>query len=424
MSNAGSTWFKLDNAGKLYPAIRSSAWSSVYRMSVYLKAPVDPALLQKAVEITLPRFPSFSVRLRQGFFWYYLEKNPLPFIVQPDNRGICSPTSFKENNDYLFRIFYFNNVISVEYFHALTDGSGAIVFIKTLTAQYLNLLGYPIPSEKGILNISAPPLAEETDDSYARLPFPKIRKSRKEAKAFRFPFAKEMPRSLHIISGSIPLSPLKHIAKKHNVTITEYIVSAMIYTIYQAQQKGSYQKNKPVKVSVPVNMRQFFPSKTLRNFAYFVNPGIDPKYGQYTFEEVLQEIHHFMRYHINPKFLFSSIGTNVASERNLFIRLCPLPIKNLIMRFIFIQTGEKTVTSTFTNVGSFTLPEEMALHVDGFEVLLGPAYTAKSNASGSSYQDKMKISFTRNTYEAELEKNFFQFLVKQGLHVTIESNWR
>ena len=131
-----------------------------------------------------------------------------------------------------------------------------------------------------------------------------------------------------------------------------------------------------------------------------------------------------MRYHINPKFLFSSIGTNVASERNLFIRLCPLPIKNLIMRFIFIQTGEKTVTSTFTNVGSFTLPEEMALHVDGFEVLLGPAYTAKSNASGSSYQDKMKISFTRNTYEAELEKNFFQFLVKQGLHVTIESNWR
>ena len=421
---SASSWFKLDNAGKLYPAIRSSSWSSLFRMTVYLNEAVEPELLQKAVNDILPRFPTFSVQLRKGIFWYYLEPNPHSFKIIADSGYPCKTLNLKEKGQYLFRVLYYKNAISLEFFHALTDGTGAMIFTKTLVAQYLRLLGVSIPLTGDFLDINSPPSKEEFEDVYNKMPLPKIKKSRKESKAFLFPSTKDLPGTLHIISGSIPLVHLKEVSKKHGATITEYIVAALIYTIYQTQQAGHHQKNRPVKVSVPVNMRKFFPTKTLRNFSYFVNPGIDPKYGEYTFEEIIQEVHHFMGYYTNAKFLYSSSATNVASEKNLFIRLCPLPIKNLIMRLVFIQTGEKTVTTTFTNVGSFTVSPQMQEHIKDFELILGPAYTARSNINGLSYKDQMKITFSRNVYDPLIEKPFFQFLIKQGIPVHIQSNWR
>ncbi len=419
---SSSQWFKLDNAGKLYPAIRSSTWSSLYRLTISLYQSVNPEILQKAVESIRPRFPSFFVQLRKGFFWYYLEENPQPFTIFPDRGYPCKPLKLKENHQYLFRVLYYQNTISVEFFHALTDGTGAMIFTKTLIAQYLRLLGIDIPVSEGILALDFPPSLEEVEDAYSKLPLPTIKNSRKESKAFLLSAKRNLLGELYIISGIIPLSDLLTAARAHHATITEYIVSTLIFTIYQTQQHYPSKKKKPVKVSVPVNMRSFFPTSTLRNFAYFINPGIHPGYGHYTFEEVLKEVQGFMKYYLRPKFLFSSIATNVASEKNLFIRLAPLPIKNLIMQLIFIQTGEKTVTTTFTNVGSFLLPPQMESHVKDFELVLGPAYTPRSNISGISYKDSFKITFSRNTNNPDIEKPFFQFLIKQGLPVKIQSN--
>ena len=420
--NTHPQWYKLDNAGKLYPAIRSSTWSSLFRPTISLYKEVDPSILQQAVEDILPRFPSFSVQLRKGFFWYYLEKNPQPFLVISDHGYPCKPLKLKENSQYLFRVLYYQNTISVEFFHALTDGTGALIFTKTLVAQYLRLCGITIPNSHGVLSLSSSPCINEVEDAYTKLPLPKIKNSRKESKAFLFPAKRNLLGQLHIISGTIPLSIMLSTAKSHGVTLTEYIVSILIFTMYKSQQQGTYQKKRPVKVSVPVNMRKYYPTETLRNFAYFVNPGINPQYGEYSFEEVLIEVKNFMKYHINPKFLFSSIATNVASEKNIFIRLCPLPLKNLIMQMIFIQTGEKTVTTTFTNVGAFTLSPQMEEHIKDFELVLGPAYTPRSNISGISYKDQFKITFSRNIDEPFIEKPFFQFLIKQGVPVKIQSN--
>lgn len=414
-------WYKLDNAGKLYPAIKNSRWTSMYRISIAFHEPVEPVALQQAVNDILPRFPSFAVRLRKGLFWYYLEENRSPFSIMKDEGHPCLRMRWKENGGYLFRVLYHDCRISVEVFHAIADGSGSMTFLKTLAAQYLRRRGIDIPATDGVLDINVPPDKEEMEDAYGRLPAG-YRAKREEKRAYHLPATREIPHTLHFVAARISVQALKDTAKRYGVTITEYLTAVMIYVIYKVQQSGKKDKKAPVKVSVPVNMRNYFPSKTLRNFSFFINPGIEPRMGTYTFEEVLRQTHYYMRYHLNEKFLAAGIATNVASERNIFIRICPLFLKNIIINGIFKRVGESGVTTTLTNLGPMMLPKEMLPHVKHAEIILGSAATGRCNCAAVSLGDEMTLVFSRNIRESTLEREMLRFLVQAGIPVLVESN--
>lgn len=140
-------WYRLDNAGVLYSALQREKYSPVYRFSAVLSQPVDPTVLQRAVDRTMPRFPGFRVRMKPGVFWHYFEPNdsPGPF-VRPDMSNPCQPIRFREDNGWLVRFFYYQSRISLEVFHAVSDGAGALTFFRTLLAIYLRELGHPIPA--------------------------------------------------------------------------------------------------------------------------------------------------------------------------------------------------------------------------------------------------------------------------------------
>ena len=164
-----NTWYPLDNAGVLYSAIQKERYSAVYRFSALMTKAVDPQALQRAVQKTMPRFPGFGVRIRRGAFWCYFEPNPNPGpFVKPDMANPCQPLRFHEDNDWLIRILYYEKRISVEVFHAISDGAGTLVFLRTLLAVYLRELGFSIPNGPGILDVTAPPRKEELEDAYAR----------------------------------------------------------------------------------------------------------------------------------------------------------------------------------------------------------------------------------------------------------------
>ncbi len=418
---AAKNWFKLDNAGKLYPAIKNSRWTSLFRVSVAFLEPVDPVALQLAVNDILPRFPSFAVRLRKGLFWYYLEENNAPFSILKDEGHPCIRMRWNENCGYLFRVLYHDCRISLEVFHAISDGSGGIAFMKTLAAQYLRRRGVEVPATDGILDLNAEPDPQEVEDAYKRLPC-SHRAKRKETVAYHLPATREVPHTLHLIAARISIQALKNEAKKHGVTITEYLTSVMIYVIYNVQQGGKRDKKAPVKVSVPVNMRNFFPSQTLRNFSFFINPGIDPRMGEYSFEEVLLQTHHFMRYHLNSKFLAAGVATNVASERNILIRISPLFLKNLIINGVFKRVGESGVSATLTNLGPIAFPKEMLSHIAHVEIVLGSASSGQCNCAAVSLGDEMNLVFSRNIRESALEREVLRFLVRAGIPVLVESN--
>lgn len=162
-------WYRLDNAGVLYSALQREKYSPVYRFSAVLSQPVDPAVLQRAVDRTMPRFPGFRVRMKPGVFWHYFEPNDSPApLVRSDMSSPCQPIRFREDNGWLVRFFYYQSRISLEVFHAVSDGAGALTFFRTLLAVYLRELGHPIPCGPGLLDVDDPPRPEELEDAYAR----------------------------------------------------------------------------------------------------------------------------------------------------------------------------------------------------------------------------------------------------------------
>lgn len=418
----GKRWFKLDNAAKLYPAVSNAQWSSAFRVSVELYETIDPDRLQKAVNHVMKRFPSMKVRMRTGLFWYYLEENEADLLVQPDIGHPCMPFHFKKDNGYLLRVFYFRNRISAEFFHSLTDGSGGLVFIKTLAVEYLRLGGKKVEFDHGALNLRNAPKQEETQDAFLKMPLPKVRISRKESAAYHFPATAEIPHTLRIIAASIPCEKLRSQAKALDATITEYLTAVMLWVAYQEQEKENPQKKLPLRVSVPVNMRAFYPSATLRNFSSFVNPGIDPRLGDYTFEEIVRETHAFMRYTVNPKLLSATIATNVADEKNLLVRLVPLTVKNLIINGIFRRAGDKLVTATLSNLGRTEKPTGGERLIRRFEFQLGVPATPLCNCSAISNGDELRLVFSSNIRETTLPREMLRFLVERGIPVTVESN--
>lgn len=48
--------------------------TNVYRISVTLTDEIDSEKLQEALDIVLPKFGLFNVRLRMGVFWNYFEE--------------------------------------------------------------------------------------------------------------------------------------------------------------------------------------------------------------------------------------------------------------------------------------------------------------------------------------------------------------
>lgn len=415
-------WFKLDNAAKLYPAVATSRWSSTFRISAEMEETVDPILLQMAVDRVLPRFPALKVRMRAGFFWYYLEEIAAPLRVRPDAGHPCMPFRYRQDNGYLMRVFYYRKRISTEFFHALTDGSGGLCFMKTLAAEYLRLCGHEVACDHGALDPASLPDARETQDAFLHMPLPRRRISRKESRAYHLPSTAEMPHTLHIIAASMPAGDLLKRARAHGVSLTEYLCGVMIYVIYQDQERRAVRKRLPIRISVPVNMRAFYDTPTLRNFSSFINPGIDPGLGDYTFEEILGEVHAFMRYHLNPKLLCAAIATNVADEKNLLIRLAPLFLKNLVIGSVFRRSGDRLVSSTLTNLGKTEMPTGAEKMIRRFEFQLGSPASPCCNCAALTSGNDLRLIFSSNIRETTLPREMLRFLVEEGVPVAVESN--
>ena len=129
-------WMKLDNAAKIYPLVESDFLTTVFRFSATLDMEIDPKILLKALNNVIQRFPYYKVSLKQGFFWYYLEENHNSLVINKDINDPCR-RMINDTNEYLFRVLYIENKISVEFNHILADGASCLTFLNTLLKQYL-----------------------------------------------------------------------------------------------------------------------------------------------------------------------------------------------------------------------------------------------------------------------------------------------
>lgn len=417
-------WLTLDNAAKIFPAIISDEVPAVVRLTAVLKEPVKIKPLLKAVLYCEQRFPYFIVQLKEGFFWYYLEHLPKHIPVLADTGALCRKFSRKE---LLIRVLVRNKKISIEFSHILSDGGGGFQFLRTLLVEYSKACGANPLVDHSIRASHLPIDEQEYEDAYKRYFKEEIPPMIRRSKAFHLPFALNRKPRYQQTTHLISLQQIKQVANAKGVSITVFLVAAYLFVLQEIFEALPLQrkrnKYRPLRVQVPVDLRNIFPSKTMRNFSLFVMPELDLRLGHYTFDEVLKTVFHQMALESDEKLINKNIARNVGSEKKIYVRGIPLFIKSAVLRMKSYSLGASQYSGVVTNMGAIQLPDETAELIDYFIAIPPPPNKAlKLNCGVVGFGDHLVLSFGNITKSKEFENKYRQFLSSQGVIMKAEKN--
>ncbi len=413
-------WIRLDNAGKIFPGQNMRRWSNVFRLGVQLKEEINPEILKEALEITLRRIPGLKVRMRKGFFWNYFEANDMECPVNPDIKNHCYRINFKENNGYLFRVYYHEKYIGVDIYHSLCDGYGGAVFISTLVGQYLRLKGYDVSHNQFVLDTGEEVKSEELEDAYRRYSSSKMKYNVKETRVYHKRGTKLPIHLCNYTVCTMPLEKLRSLSKSYGVTVTE-LFAAILLDIHYRKQLAEGRTNKEVSVQIPVNLRKAFPSQTLRNFVLCLMVKINPQMGHYTFEEILRSVSLQLKLVNDAKALDSLMTRNVNIETQA-VKYIPRAIKNFFVGVGFRINAEFSTSVLISNLGVITLPENVKEHIDRFFFFTGPGIVNGARCGVVTFGDKVAFTFSNCYKEDDVEKEFIKRLGEMGVPVTVTTN--
>ncbi len=412
-------WDKLDNTAHLFPVIAGEDMSNVYRIFVTLHEDVDKEALQRSLDLVLPKFDGFNVRLRQGVFWYYFEENgkPAPLVLE-EHTYPCRYIIQNRNRNYLFRVTYYKNRINLEVFHALTDGMGGINFLKELTYQYLRI------THPGLLEQMGDQLSTDTslnrEDSFLKNYKKSHARAYQTQKAYLLKGERLKSGEFGVIHGVMGIAALKEAAHRYGASINEYLVAAYIYSIYTECLHGMPSKL-PIRVAVPVNLRPYFHSVTTKNFFVMVSAEFFPINESYTFAEAVAMTKKSLGEQITKEHLEEVFSYNVSNEKNIIARAVPLFLKNLAIRYVYTKTALAN-TTTVTNIGNIGVADAYRPYIKMFGAFLAMSKGQPLKGTICSYGDRLMFTFSSVLKDPSVQRGFFGRLAEDGVEVSIESN--
>lgn len=410
-------WYKLDNAAKVFPSVTSDRSPSVFRVSAILDAPIDGTGLRRAVDATLIDFPSLAVRLRTGLFWNYLDQSGQGLTVREETDYPCRAPHPARNGGSLVLVLYHRHRVSVEASHSVTDGGGATEFLKAILARYLTP-----PDECREEGARAGTGGREgAEDSFKAYCDGTKEKKAPEPDAFRIRGTRFEPYGHHVTHGILDSSRVHAVAKEKGVTVTAYLAALLAHSIYGTDEYRDG-PTKPVIVSIPVNLRKAFPSRTIRNFFCVVNVGGSCS-GRMELDELAAAFGRELREKTSRESLLALISANMRLERNEATRWVPVHLKSFIIRQVFRFWAERKKTITLSNLGNVELPANVASRVRHLEFVLYPTPLSPVNCGVCSLNGRLTVSFTRTIEENDCIARFFSRLAKgEGLDVSVYAN--
>ena len=418
MSSRGRVeWSRLENAAKIFPPTSGLRDTKVFRFACELREPVDRELLQKALDRTLPEYPFYRSIMKRGLFWYYLEATSRPVTVEEEGDRACAPLYDGDRKSLLFRVSFRGCRLNLEVYHAISDGTGALHFLRLLVCHYLALAhggGEELPP--GLEDGSS--RQEKQDDSFRRY----YRKSAgyrgRTRRAWRFSGEYLPDYRLGVIEGCTSVKAALALAKGYGCTLTVLMVALFIRAIHEEMPLS--EQGRPVVISVPVNLRNFYPSASARNFFSTMEVEYDFSQGPDTLEAVVEAVAQGFRRELSPERVEARMNHYSAMEHNMLMRAIPLPLKDLVMRRA-VRRSEATITGAFSNVGKIRMPAALAPYIRRFDVF---SSTRRLQICMCSFEDELTISFTSPFVSAGIPRSFFRSLARLGLEVEISTNRR
>lgn len=413
-------WYKLDNTAHLFPVIAGENMTNVYRISVELQEDIMPEPLQEALDIVLPKFDVFNVRLRRGVFWFYFEENGKKAPkVHEENTFPCRFIRQNRNRSYMFRVTYYKKRINLEVFHILTDGMGGINFLRELTYQYLRIVHEELRDD-GIDRLSKD-TSLNREDSFMQ----NYKQSKKSGfarqKAYLIKQEKLSPGELGLMHGKMSIDKLKAAARSYGASINEYLVAVFAWSIY-VECLHTMPSNKPIRIAVPVNLRPYFDSVTTRNFFVVVSAEFWPKeQKRYSFDEVLTDIVGNLRSQIQKEHLEDLFSYSVSNQKNKFLRVFPLFLKNIAIKVVYTQSALAN-TTTVTNIGNIQVEEAYRDYIESFHAFISASKGQFIKGTICSYKNTLTFTISSLFAETHIQQGIFRKLAEDGVDVTIETN--
>ena len=416
-------WLRLDNAAMIFPPVSGKQSPNTFSFSAVLDEPIDKDILQESLNQVIKSEDTFRVRLKKGMFWYYLEENDKVPVVQKEPKDFMEYIDFRYDDNYLFRVYYLANKITIVYYHVLTDGTGGLYFLKQVIYQYLANKGYDIKTEGLVKPVEIPTLESEVEDKFMATTSKSKEKKIAEKKAFKLSGTPFKTFGTGIICGECDTEKVKTQAKKYNTTITGYLCGLYMYSLYKAYLEDKNKKNNTICISIPVNVRKRHPSETKRNYSLVVR--IDYDFSKpATLDDVIKSCTEQLKTKVTTEQLDAQIKFNTGAERNVLMKIVPRWLKTLVLKIAYNVRGNKQESTNLSNIGEVELPADIAHHIKSMYFTLQASRTTQKNMSVIGYNGKLFITFSRRHIENVAERFFFRTLEENGIDVVVCGNYQ
>ena len=409
-----NAWYPLDNSSKIYPVSMHENWMSIYRLSYYLNEPVIKEVLQLALTFTIIRFPIFRTSIHKGFFWNYLDGISKHFDVREEDKIPCSKINIDHFNTQAFRVRYYNNRISCEFFHVLADASGGMVFLTTLVNEYLRLLGKAVSYNKYAINVREKINEEELEDAFLKH-YKKVKGgSLVEEKALEMDGKLSIIKPCQIIHFDLDYNKIHYLSKQYDVTINELFLTFLFQVIsYSTSEDGK------IQIQVPINLRKYYPTKTFRNYSMY-NTICIRKSDITDFNNTIKIVKKQSREKINKEEIDKVTYNAIHLIKS--IRFIPLFIKHPIANFIYSHFGDKSSTTVLSNLGKIDIPKEMQNEISKADFVLGTNLTNRILFSIVTVNDVVELSLSKFTTNKSIENNLYNIFKNHNLIINVHGS--
>ena len=414
-------WYELDAFAKTYSSIISEGRTTCFRLSALFTENIDIKILKEVSNFLEKKYPFYNSELKKGIFWNYLQQKKTHFMIRKEVTYPC--TDIRKDNP--LRIIYFNNKISIEIAHFLTDGKGALLFFQDLIEKYLEEKYFCEKTNfqkiEEILESSG-----ETEkikkNEYVDLYEKYLKKVSKETtikSAFHLPIKILEKGQYHVTTGEISINDLKAESKKYGTTIGKYLLAVYFKILLD---RYSQAKN-PIVIGVPVDLRKIFEETTYRNFFINITPSVDASLGAYSLSEIITYLDNYFALKITKKEFYKSIYKAMNPIGNMIIKSVPYLIKRIFFPFIFDYYGERGYTTGFSNLGIFKIDKKYEKFLKGLRFLPPPSKRCKIKMGVISDNQKIYVNFGNLTANYDIERDFFIYLRKRGIKSKIITNY-
>ena len=410
-------WYPLDNAAKIFPPTRSRRDPKVFRFSCILFEDIKPKFLEEALLENLKLFPIYRSTLKKGFFWYYLETTDIIPKVVPEHDYPCSKIYEKGKETLLFNVTFYKKRINLEVFHVLSDGLGALNFFKSLVTLYLkNIYKNSLPSKENLIELNSS-TNERMDDSFKKYykKYTTKNKNFKKYKTYILKGDKIEVGKTKVIIGHLNIKDILKLTHEYNTSLTTFITS--IYILALIETLNNKDKKNNITIAIPVNLRKYFNSPTVRNFFNLI-------YIDYFYKEndnlktIIKDVTEKLNENLKDENIKQHMYKLASIEHNYFIKLIPLFLKDIILALTNKFLLKKS-TITISNLGQIKVNQKLENKISHFDVFMS---NKRQQICLCSYNNTLSICFTSQLVSNDIEKNFFKLLSNLNLDITIESN--